>query len=137
ATGVTGTDPVPGHTTLKSVGDGGSASGGTVTWNGVTIPAGGAVDLHFTVTIDPNLDPAVTQIVNDGLHAPSAQGPSTSGSPHVNTISPQFAVSATPPSMVRSAQVGNVASYSFTVTNQGYGTEAFDLTANGNAWATV
>jgi uncharacterized repeat protein (TIGR01451 family) len=138
ATGVTVTDPVPDHTTVKSSDNGGAPDGsGNVVWNGLTIPAGGSVDLHLTVTIAPDLDPAVTQIVNDGLTVTSVEGPGTSGSPHVNPISPQFAVSATPASELRSAQLGDTTTLTYKVTNQGYGTEAFDLSLAGNSWTTV
>jgi uncharacterized repeat protein (TIGR01451 family) len=139
ATGVTVTDPVPDHTAVKdgSIDNGGTAGGGNVTWNGLSIPSGGSVDLHFTVTIDPDLDPAVTQIVNDGLTVTSAEGPGTTGSPHVNAISPQFAVSATPASELRSAQLGDTTTLTYKVTNRGYGTEAFDLSLAGNNWNTV
>ena len=139
ATGVTVTDPVPDNTSVKdgSIDNGGSEDSGVVTWSGLSIPAGQSIDLHYTVTIDPDLDPSVTQIVNDGLHVTSAEGPSTFGSPHVNAISPQFAVSATPASELRSAQLGDTTTLTYKVTNEGYGTEAFDLDLSGNSWTTV
>ena len=137
ATDVTVTDPIPANTAFKNASDGGTLNSGVVTWTIPAIPAGESKDLTLTVTIDPNLDPSVTQIVTDGLQVTSAEGVSATGSPHINAISPQFAVSATPASEVRSAQLGDVASYRYTVTNQGYGTEAFDLSVAGNSWNTV
>jgi uncharacterized repeat protein (TIGR01451 family) len=137
ATDVTVTDPVPDNTSVASVGDGGGAANGVVTWSGVTIPAGQSVDLHVTVTIDPDLPGSVDSIVNDGLHVTSAEGPSTFGSPHVNAIAPEFAASVTPASEVRSAQLGDTTTLTYKVTNQGFGTEAFDLSAVGDAFPTV
>src|SRR5262249_4729886 len=91
ATGVTITDPLPANTTLVSADNGGSLTNGVVTWSGLTVPkaaglpgaitdTGGSVTVHFTVAIDPSLKNKVDSIVNDGLKATSAQGPSTTGS---------------------------------------------------------
>ncbi|HET6817312.1 MAG TPA: hypothetical protein VFH66_08840 [Mycobacteriales bacterium] len=139
ATGVTVTDPVPGHTTVGAdqVGDGGSTDGTTITWSGLTIPAGGSQVLHVTATIDPNLDSSVTEIVNDGLHVTSDQGASTSGSPHVTPIAPQYAADVTPTSEVRTAQLTTTATFSYTVRNAGYTAESFDLSKSGDTWSTV
>jgi uncharacterized repeat protein (TIGR01451 family) len=137
ATGVRVTQPVPAHTSFASADNGGTNDGGVATWTGLDIPAGDSVALHLTVTIDPNLDPSVTQIVSDNLRVTSDQGASTDGSPHVNAISPQFAVSATPASEVRSAQLGDTTTLTYKVTNQGYGSEAFDLSLAGDTYPTV
>ena len=52
ATGVTITDPVPANTSFVSAQDGGrTRPTGNVTWSGLTVPAGGSVTVHFTVSI--------------------------------------------------------------------------------------
>ena len=139
ATGVTVTDPVPANTTVGAdqVGDGGTTDGTTVTWSGLTIPAGGSQVLHVTATIDSNLDSSVTEIVNDGLHVTSDQGASTSGSPHVSPIAPQYAAEVTPTSEVRTAQLTSTATFTYTLRNAGYTAESFDLSKAGDTWNTV
>src|SRR6185503_13052041 len=76
ATEVTITDPVPDNTDFVSAGGGGSERRGTVTWSGLSIPAGGRAQVTFTVRISPSLKPRDGAIVNDGYKATSAQGPS-------------------------------------------------------------
>lgn len=53
ATGVTVTDAVPGGTTFLSAGNGGQDMGGTVTWAGLTVPAGGSTAVSFIVRVEP------------------------------------------------------------------------------------
>jgi uncharacterized repeat protein (TIGR01451 family) len=52
ATGVTVTDAVPSGTTFVSAIAGGTNSGGTVAWTGLTVPAGGSTSVSFTVTVN-------------------------------------------------------------------------------------
>ncbi|MEA2217793.1 MAG: hypothetical protein QOJ35_419 [Solirubrobacteraceae bacterium] len=77
ATGVTITDPLPANTSFASADAGGAYAGGKVTWSGLTVPAGGGVSVHLTVSIAGALKNKVKSIVNDGVRATSAQGPST------------------------------------------------------------
>src|SRR5262249_28605784 len=88
ATGVTLTDPLPANTTFVSADHGGTAANGVVTWSNQSVPkapglpgaitdTGGSLTVHLTVRIDPSLKGKVDSIVNDGLKATSAQGPST------------------------------------------------------------
>ena len=101
ATGVTITDPIPANTTFVSADSGGTYSNGKVRWSGLTVPKGtpgigGAILVKFTVRINPSLSSRVKSIVNDGYKATSAEGPSTTGSPHITPIAPPYAVSLTP-----------------------------------------
>ncbi|MEA2654490.1 MAG: hypothetical protein QOI37_1717, partial [Chloroflexota bacterium] len=138
ATGVTVTDPIPAHTTFASAGDGGVLSHGKVQWTGLTIPAGGSVALHFTVTIDPSLAPSVASIVDDGLKVTSAQGIGTTGSAHVTPIAPAYGVSVSPASQSDGAHVGASVTYPFHVTNLGYRNDTYTLSAtSGSFTATV
>jgi uncharacterized repeat protein (TIGR01451 family) len=137
ATGVTVTDLVPANTTVSSVGDGGSSAAGTVTWSGQTVPAGGSIALHYSVTIG-DIDPAtVHQIVDDGLTVTADGGFGTTGSPHVTPIAPQFAVSAEPADQAGGARVGQSATYRVTLTNDGYGTDHYALSTTSGWPATT
>src|SRR5438309_7870004 len=63
ATGVTITDPVPANTSFVSADGGGTNSGGTVTWSGLTVAAGGSTTVHFTVSIANAIKNKVASIV--------------------------------------------------------------------------
>lgn len=63
ATGVVLNDTLPVSTTFVSVDGGGSYSNGVVTWSGLSVPAGGNVVRHLTVTV-PSDVPWGTAIVN-------------------------------------------------------------------------
>ncbi len=71
ATSVSITDPIPNDTTFVSADNGGKAAGPNVKWTGLTIPAGGQVQVHFTVRIS-----AVVAGVDDGnrRRRPGRQG---------------------------------------------------------------
>src|SRR6185503_5589312 len=96
ATGVQVTDPLPPNTTFVSAGQGGTRHGGTVTWSGLTVPAGASRDVTLTVRVASNPGPGTTSITNDGYRATSAQGPSADGSPVVTPFAPPHAVSLAP-----------------------------------------
>jgi uncharacterized repeat protein (TIGR01451 family) len=66
-TDVTGygvTDPLDANTTFVSASDGGTHSGGVVTWSGLTVPAGGSLTLDVVVTVNATIPDGVTQIGN-------------------------------------------------------------------------
>jgi uncharacterized repeat protein (TIGR01451 family) len=133
-TGVSVTDPVPAHTNVTSIGDGGYLGGNTVHWDNLTIPAGGSVDLHYSAHIAANLSSSVTAIVNDGIVVKDASGVATTGSPHTTPIAPPHAVTVTPASGREGAKVGQSASFIEHVTNDGYLTDTFNVSASGGAW---
>jgi uncharacterized repeat protein (TIGR01451 family) len=135
ATGVTVSDPIPANTTFTSAGDGGTFAGGKVTWSGKTVPAGGSLDLHFSVTIDAPLAAGVTQITDDGLTVTANGGFATSGSPHTTAIAPQFANSVDPADQAGGGKVGGFATYTVKVNNDGYATDHYTLSTTGT-WTT-
>jgi uncharacterized repeat protein (TIGR01451 family) len=140
ATGVTISDPVPGHTTFVSADGGGRYSEGKVTWTGLTVPTGtpgvgGSVTVHFKVKIDPALSSTVKSIVNDGFKATSAQRVSATGSPTVTTIAPPYALSLSPASQTGGAHTGQSQTYTVSVKNLGYKTDSYKLTSTADAFA--
>jgi uncharacterized repeat protein (TIGR01451 family) len=58
------TDALDPNTTFVSADNGGAASGGSVTWSGLVVPAGGSLTLTVVVTVDDPLPAGVTQVVN-------------------------------------------------------------------------
>ncbi len=129
ATGVTITDPVPDNTSFVSAADGGTYANGVVTWSGLSVPAGGSIDVHFTVSISDALKSKVASIVNDGFKATSAQGMSATGSPHVTPIAPPFAVALTPATQTDGGRVGTTVSYHVTLENDGFQNDTYALSA--------
>ncbi|MGZ4493162.1 MAG: hypothetical protein ACXVWU_00550 [Nocardioides sp.] len=136
ATDVTITDPIPASTTFQSAGQGGHASNGAVKWSGLTVPAGGSVQVTYTTRISPTLSPSVTSIVNDGIVVRSYQGVDATGSPHTTPIAPANAVTVAPGAQSGGAKVGDSVSYVEHVTNDGYRPDSYTLTGTGS-WATT
>jgi uncharacterized repeat protein (TIGR01451 family) len=134
ATGISVTDPVPGHTKIGTIGQGGYLGGKTLHWDGVSVPAGGSVNLTFTATIDPGLPSSITGIVDDGIVVKNASGTLTTGSPHTTAIAPAHALSVTPTSGLEGAKVGHSASFTEHLTNDGYQTDSYAVTASGGSW---
>jgi uncharacterized repeat protein (TIGR01451 family)/fimbrial isopeptide formation D2 family protein len=64
ATNVGVVDPLDPNVVFVSASNGGTVSGGSVTWSGLTVPAGGSLNLDVTVTVANPLPAGVTQIVN-------------------------------------------------------------------------
>ena len=89
-----------------SADSGGTFGGGSVRWDGLTIPAGGSVSVKFAVKITPNLASSVKSIVNDGIVVKSDQGPSATGSPHTTPIAPAHKVTLEPDSQTGGGRVG-------------------------------
>jgi uncharacterized repeat protein (TIGR01451 family) len=137
ATGVTIMEPIPKFTTFASAGNGGTYGGGTVRWEGLTIPAGGSVSVPFAVKIVPNLASSVRSIVNDGIVVKSDQGPSATGSPHTVPIAPAHLVTLSPATQKGAARVGTDASYTVQLTNGGFLADSHALSASSTWPATV
>ncbi len=136
AKNVTITDPLPANTTFVSADQGGRFAGGAVKWNQLSIPAGGQVQVHFTVQISASLPGSVTSIVDDGLVVKGDRGISTTGSPHTTAIAPAFGVSVEPSEQSGGAKVGTSASYTVDINNDGYKADSYTLATSG-AWPTT
>jgi len=136
ATGVTITDPVPANTAFVSATSGGANIDGTVAWTNLTVTKGGSTSVQLTVSIADALKKKVTSIVNDGLKATSAQGPFTTGSPHITPIAPPFAVSLAPATQTDGGKVNSTVPYKVTVKNLGFNTDSYTLSAS-STWATT
>jgi uncharacterized repeat protein (TIGR01451 family) len=135
ATGVSVTDPVPSNTTFVSAGSGGYLGGKTVHWDNVTVPAGGSVSLPYSVRIDPNLSSSVTGIVNDGIVVKTGTGVAATGSPHTTKIAPAHGVTVAPASGTEGAKDGAAATFVEHITNDGYQTDTFAVSASGGSWS--
>ena len=134
ATGVTITDPIPANTSFVSADSGGTNAGGTTKWTGLTVPAAGQVSLHLDVKIDPALKSGVTSIVDDGMTATSAEGPSTTGSQTVTPIAPPFAVKISPAAQTDGARVGQKVSDLITLTHLGFKTDSYTVASSGGTF---
>jgi uncharacterized repeat protein (TIGR01451 family) len=132
ATGVTITDPVPANTTFASADQGGTASGGKVTWSGLTVPAGGDVQVHFSVTVNSTSKKAVSSIVNDGITVTSDQGVGTTGSPFVTPIAPPHAVGVAPATQSNGGKGPADVDYHVTVSNRGFNDDAYAMSSSGS-----
>lgn len=137
ATGVKVTDPIPRDTVFVSAADGGTFDHGKVTWSGISIPSGGSVDLHFTVSVKDAIRKKVKAIVNDGIVVTSAEGPGTTGSPATTPIASPFAVDLSPASQTDGARAGDSATYLITLTNLGFTADSYSLAASGGTYATT
>jgi uncharacterized repeat protein (TIGR01451 family) len=138
ATGVSVSDPIPANTTFTTAGDGGTFSSGAVHWTGLSVAAQTSVDLHFTVTISPSLDPSVTSIVNDGIVVTSTEGVGATGSAHSTPIAPPYAVRVSPATQTDGAHVGTSATYPIHITNLGFNDDTYTLGATSGTFpATV
>jgi uncharacterized repeat protein (TIGR01451 family) len=136
ATGVRITDPIPAHTQFVSADSGGRLRGKAVRWTDLTIPAGGSISVHYSTRITTRLSGTVTSILNDGISVRSAEGVDATGSPHSTPIAPPHDVVIAPTAQTGGAKVGNSVSFTETLTNLGYLSDAFTLTAN-SAWPTT
>ena len=124
-TGYGVTDPLDANTTFVSADNGGTAAGNTVTWTGLTIPAGGSLALHVAVTVNSPLPANVTQIGNLAYQT-GGTPPDCTATP----LPPGCAVIVTPPpgapllSIAKhlatpELQPGGTATYTLTVANVG------------------
>ena len=130
ATNVTLSDPVPPNTTYVS---GGTNTGGTVSWSGISVAPGATVSKSFTVKV-ADLKNKVDAIVNDGSKASGDGGFSTTGSPIVTPIAPAYAVSVVPATQTDGARVGESVTYTLTLTNEGYSDDSYALSSSGGSF---
>ncbi|HET7276661.1 MAG TPA: hypothetical protein VFJ22_01160 [Dermatophilaceae bacterium] len=140
ATGVTIKEPLPAYTSFVSADSGGAFStggGGKVQWSGLTVPAGGSVDVHFQAKISPSLPGSVDAIVSDGLLVKSLEGPDASGSPHTTPIAPAHDVAVSPAVQTGGAHTGSSATYTEHVANLGYQPDSYTLSTTGPWTATT
>ena len=135
--GVSVTDPIPAHTSFVSVGSGGYLAGKTLHWDNKTVPAGGSITLTYSVRIDPSLSSSISAITNDGIVVKDASGVAATGSPHTTTIAPAHAATIEPTSGVEGAKVGESAEFVEHITNDGYQTDTYAVTASGGNWPTA
>jgi uncharacterized repeat protein (TIGR01451 family) len=133
ATGVSIRDPLPAYTSFVSAGEGGVYSSGKVDWVGLTVPAGGSVSVHLTVKISSTLPASVTAIVDDGIIVKSDQGVDATGSPHSTPIAPPRAVTISPAAQTGGAKVGESATYTEQLSNEGYLPDSYTLSTT-SAW---
>lgn len=136
ATGVSITNSIPDATSFTSAGEGGSERRGRggVTWTGLTVAAGGSIDVHFSVTVDSRLHRRDTPIVNDGPTVTSAQGIGATGSARTTPIAPPFAFSLTPASQTDGGDVNTSVTYPFRITNNGFSDDTYSLVAASGAF---
>ncbi|HET7182205.1 MAG TPA: hypothetical protein VFI15_08250 [Candidatus Limnocylindrales bacterium] len=135
ATGVSVTDPVPAHTSVGNIGNGGYLGGKTLHWDGLSVPAGGSVTLTFDATIDPGLASSVTAIVDDGIVVKNASGTLTTGSPHTTPIAPAHGLRLSPTAGVEGARDGDSATFIEHLTNTGYQDDAYAVSTSGGSWS--
>ncbi|PYT34930.1 MAG: hypothetical protein DMF52_11600 [Acidobacteria bacterium] len=100
ATGVVATDSVPTNTTFVSATSGGSLSGGVVTWNLGTVPAGASASVQVVVRVASPL-PSGTQITSNAYQIGCAEMPPVAGPADV--VSVVTAVAPTVTSAVETA----------------------------------
>jgi uncharacterized repeat protein (TIGR01451 family) len=141
ATGVTITDPLPANTTYVagSADNGGTFANGVVTWSGLSVPkgvpgTGGSVTVHFRVRIADALANGIKSIVNDGVAATSAQGPSTTGSPAITPIAPPYGVTLAPASQTDAARAGSSVNYHVSVRNLGFNNDSYTMSSSGGTY---
>ena len=135
ATNVSISDPTPSHTGIVSVGSGGYERHDVVHWTGLTVPAGGQVSVTYQARISSRLSSSVTGIVNDGIVVRTSSGIATTGSPHTTPIAPAHALSVAPASGVEGAKVGQSATFVEHLTNEGYQSDSYTVSASGSGWS--
>jgi len=127
-------DPVPANTSFASASDGGALVGNVVTWPAVDIAAGSSITRTLTVSIADALKNKIKSTVNDGFRADASGGFYTTGSPVVTPIADPYAVGVTPATQTTGAKVGNSAYYIVNVTNLGYNTDSYNMSASGGIY---
>lgn len=135
ATGVRVRAPLPAHSTFDSVGQGGTPSGNSVVWSGLTVPKGRSIRLTFGVKLDSPQPAGATSTVLDGVTVISAQGPGATGSPHSTAFAAPYGVTLAP-AQTGAAKPGTSVTYPMHVTNTGYKRDAYTVAATGT-WTTT
>ncbi|HEX7184807.1 MAG TPA: Calx-beta domain-containing protein [Thermoanaerobaculia bacterium] len=92
ATGVALTDQIPPHTSVVSASDGGSESGGVVTWPAFNLASGAIANRSLTLLVSEAIPLAVTSLTNqasvtdDGSHGPDPT-PANNSASDTNRVS--------------------------------------------------
>jgi uncharacterized repeat protein (TIGR01451 family) len=92
ATGVTLTDQIPPHTSVVSASDGGSESGGVVTWPAFSLASGATASRSLTLRVSDAIPVTVTALTNqalvadDGNHGPDPT-PANNAASDTNKVS--------------------------------------------------
>jgi uncharacterized repeat protein (TIGR01451 family) len=119
AQGVVVTDPVPSDATVQEVQDGGTESGGTVTWNLGDLTVGQSVSVHLVVLVDVNHDGDVTNTATVSSATPDPD-PSDNSSTAVTSDDPAGVdLDLVKTVDADSAAVGDIVEYTIVVTNKG------------------
>jgi len=136
AGGVSITDRLPANTSFVSADQGGVNRNGNLQWSGLTIPAGGQIQVHFSAKISASLPSSIKSIIDDGIVVRADSGVTTSGSPHSTPIAPAHALALAPASQLGGAKVGQAASYTVHLTNRGFLADSYALSTS-SAWPAV
>jgi uncharacterized repeat protein (TIGR01451 family) len=137
ATRVSVSDPLPAYTSFVSAGQGGNRGGRTVSWINKTVPAGGSITLTFKAKINSKLPSSTHAIVNDGVVVRTNNVIAANGSPHTTRIAPAHAVSVAPDATTGGAKDGTDASFTETITNDGYQTDSYAVATSGGSWSSA
>ncbi|NCT68510.1 MAG: DUF11 domain-containing protein [Rhodanobacteraceae bacterium] len=125
ATSVGVTDPLDANTTFVSATNGGSHAAGVVSWSGLTVPAGGTLNLSVTVKVVAAIPPGVTRIANvaylTGSTPPACppSGPQCVVTPTAANVSVTKALSGESIAADGVAEPGEQLTYTLTVRNEG------------------
>jgi uncharacterized repeat protein (TIGR01451 family) len=120
--GATLTDSLPGRVTFVSASDGGTESGGTVTWALPDIPPDGTITRTVTVKVASTINTAtLTNTANVSVPDPAFPSQTLTGTAQdIDQVvtNPSISLTKTTASPTYAA-VGDVVEYTFTVTNTG------------------
>ncbi len=147
ATGLDIMDTIPDNTTFVSAQDGGTHVGDHVEWAVTQVTTGtvvnsyggvlpGSVSVSFTVQIDNGVQSGDV-ITNQDFSVTSNEGASATGSPTPLVLAPANSLLLTPNSQLDGTRSGQSITYTLSVQNLGYQTDAYDLTVSGNSWPTT
>jgi uncharacterized repeat protein (TIGR01451 family) len=118
ATGITVTDTIPANTAFVSADAGGTRIGDQVQWSGKTVPADGALTVHFTVRVDSPL-PNGTILNNDAYGVTCTEGVSATGSPVQTTVHSAPVLAIAKSGSPDPVQAGGLLTYTILVENTG------------------
>lgn len=120
-------DPLDVNTSFVSASNGGVEAGGVVTWTGLTVPAGGSINLTVTVRVASPLPAGVTQIANlaylPGTTPPNCSAAPLPGAcsviPTIGSIAVNKSLTGESGSMPGFAEPGEQLTYTILLTNTG------------------